>query len=545
MTEEERAKSIIDHYNALQASRSTWISHWRDICKYVLPRKTDLFSDARTPGSKKMSGVYDCEAIMDNDIFAAGMYGHLCPPNQRWFMLGPGSSPEGIPEDHRHWYQETTRVLHEELGVSNFALVMPENFRNMGSVGTSDIYVEKGDPGMPTLVFKDIFLSDFCVEENAKGMVDKLYRRLSFKPNQAIKEFGEENVTQNIRDAAEDDKKRLDDFHFIHATFPRDERDEDKLDNANMPYASLYVDEKNKKIVSESGYHEFPHIVGMLDKETGESYGRSPGMKMLPEIKLLNKMVKTTIVAAEKIVDPALQAPHDGFLYPFRTAPGKINYYRAGTTDRIEPLETKGNVNLGLEMEDRRRANLQRAWFVDLFLMLAEKKNMTATEVLERVEEKLIILGPILGRMFVMFNHLIDRCLGILFRAGKLPPVPDGLHMYEVQYVSKLALAMKLLEVKAFNETMGYIAPIVEGMPHVMDNYDEDKIVRGISERSGMPTEWMRDTDEVTMIRTQRREANEKRDALAAAAAAAEAVPKVSKKIEKGSPLEALAGMMQ
>ena len=83
-------------------------------------------------------------------------------------------------------------------------------------------------------------------------------------------------------------------------------------------------------------------------KRTGEKYGSSPGMTALPEVKTLNKMAETMIIAAQKVVDPPMQLPDDGFILPIVTSPGGLNFRRANTTDaRIEPLFNFSQVDFG------------------------------------------------------------------------------------------------------------------------------------------------------------------------------------------------------
>jgi len=530
MMQQAQAEEIIRRCDTMKGNRTTWESHWEEVAEYVAPRYGGI-TGVNTKGGKRMEKVFDCTAIDANDIFAAGLFGHLC--NGRWFLL-KDQNPGG--EDAK-WFSEASRVLLEEFAVSNFGQMIHEYFKKLGSLGTACLFEEEGEPGKPTLNFREFNIKSYYILENSKGLVDTIYRRFSQSARQAVQEWGIENVGQAVQKSFNDHKKKDEPFEFIHAVFPREERDDTKSDKENLAFASVYIAVKDKKIMEEGGYQELPFMVTRLDKESDEIYGRSPGMKMLPEIKLLNKIVKTTLKAAEKVVDPPLQVPDDGFISPFKTSPGGLMYYKAGGNDRIEPLNTNGNIGLGLEMEDRRRESITKAFFVDLFLMLADKKNMTATEVLERVEEKLLLLGPMLGRLqSELFNPLIDRTMGILLRAGKLPPVPEGIEEYEIEYLGKLAIAMRLMEVKAMRDTIGYIAPFAEANPAVMDNFNQDKIVRGISDRLGIPADWLMTDEEVEGIRQARAQQEQMQQMLEAA----DAVPKLGKAVEPGSPLEML-----
>ena len=145
---------------------------------------------------------------------------------------------------------------------------------------------------------------------------------------------------------------------------------------------------QTKMVMSEGGFEELPYVVPRFLKATGEVMGRSPAMVALPDVKMLNLMSKTIIQAAQKMIDPPLLVPDDGFLLPIRTQPGGLNFYRAGSRDTITPLNTGANIPIGLSMEDQRRQAIRSAFYVDQ-LLVGGSPNMTATEVIQRQEERM------------------------------------------------------------------------------------------------------------------------------------------------------------
>ena len=522
-----RAKEIIDRFTRLKGDRAPWESLWEDVCTFVAPRRGGIISP-HVRGASRMSRVFSCTAIDANDVFAAGLYGHLCSPP--WFQLQASPGPEReISEEERLWFSVATTIVHAELAASNFNLMLYELFRGLGSIGTGCLFVEEGKER--ALNFHDLFVGNFVLLENSQGILDTLIRKIVYTARQAVQEFGIDSVGPSVRDAYNDPKKIDELFEFIHEVAPREKWSGGRRDKLSLPYSSIYVGVKDKLIVKEGGYYEMPFMGVRLDKESEEIYGRGIGVKMLPEIKLLNKMRETTIRAAEKVVDPPLQVPHDGFLHPLRTIPGGIMYFRSGTTDRVQPLETNANLGLGLEMEKKSEEAIKDAWFYDLWKLLAERKNMTATEVLERVEEKLVILGPMLGRLQgELFNPMIERCVGLLHRTGRLPPPPPDINIYSIVYTGKLAMAMRQAEVRSAQSTVNLIAPWAQTNPEVLDNFDHDKIVRGISERLGVPGDWLRTPDDVAGIREKRAQAQQAQQASLAAIEAAKVMPDDTKK---------------
>lgn len=518
---------IIGRVEYMQGSRATWEAHWEDVSTFVAPRYGGVVG-FRSRGAKRMERVFDTTALDANDTFAAGMFGHLC--SGKWFAL-KGKRGDEIADE---WYSEATRILLEEISMSNFGQVGYETFKKLGAIGTACVLVEAGT--VTTLNFREFHIGSFFIMENSRGLVDTVYRRFKYTARQAVQDFGKENVGPVVLKAYGDNKRRNEEFEFIQAVFPRTDRDTTKLDQENMAFACLYIAVKDKHLIEEAGYEEMPFIVVRLEVESGEVYGRSIGMKKLPEVKLLNKKVKLRIKAFEKVVDPPLQVPDDGYIMPLRTTPGGINYYRANSTDRIQPLTTDIDLSPCFVVEEGLRKSINHAWYVDLFALLAdtEKATMTATEVMEKVEEKLILLMPLLGRLQAeWFDFMIARCLALLIRAGLIPEPPEGVEMYEVEYMGKLAIALKLGEIKALRTTMDYIGPLAEMDPGVTDVLNKDAITKGICRRMALPEEWLNDDMVIEVIR-------EEREQAMAAQQAIEAAPALSKGAEPGSPAAAI-----
>jgi hypothetical protein len=220
---------------------------------------------------------------------------------------------------------------------------------------------------------------------------------------------------------------------------PREDRDRRKKNAVNKPFASIYLDPAEKMIIGESGYDEFPYCVPRFLKASFEiGYGRSPAMTALPDTKMVNKMSEVVIRASQLQIHPPLMVPDDGFMLPVRTTPGGLNFYRSGTRDRIEPLNIGANNPLGeMQLEQRRQA-IRAAFYVDQ-LILGTGPQMTATEVVQRTEEKMRLLGPLTGRLSQeLLQPLISRVYSILARQKAYRPAPDFMQDQNLENLEKL-----------------------------------------------------------------------------------------------------------
>lgn len=275
-----------------------------------------------------------------------------------------------------------------------------------------------------------------------------------------------------------------------------------------MPFKSCYVAIDDMKMLAEGGFNEFPYVVPRYLKASYEIYGRSPAMNALPDVKMLNKMSEVTIKAAQKQIDPPLMIPDDGFILPVRTVPGGLNFYRSGSRDRIEPLNIGANNPVTLNMISERQLAVQKTFYVDQ-LLTSQGGNMTATEVLQRNEEKMRLLGPVLGRLqSELLQPLIERTFSILLRAGVFQQAPDILQGQDVdiEYVSPLAKAQKSGDLNAVMRGIEIFGAMSQFAP-VLDYLDADGLAKYVQNTLGLPAKVMRSDGQVRQIRKQRAEA--------------------------------------
>ena len=244
-------------------------------------------------------------------------------------------------------------------------------------------------------------------------------------------------------------------------------------------------------------------------KSAHEVYGRGPGSTALPDGKMLQEIMRTTIRAAQKAVDPPLLVPDEGFLNPVRTMPGGVNYYRAGTGEKIEALNLGVQPKIGYDMMFDIRKRIQEVFFVDQ-LQLQEGPQMTATEVLQRTEEKLRLMGPMMGRLqSELLGPLLSRVFAILYRNGKFPPPPEMIsgEDFRVVYTSPIARAQEQTEANGIMRATQLLEPFFNINPEAVDNYDTDELVKGVNSMFSVPVKYLRREDEIRDIRQKRAQA--------------------------------------
>ena len=147
--------------------------------------------------------------------------------------------------------------------------------------------------------------------------------------------------------------------------------------------------------MARGGYAEMPYQVPRWAQASGEIYGRGLGESVLADVKMLNRMDRTTIRAAQKVADPPLLAGDEGVIKAARTYSGGITYGAIDSAGNplLKPLYTGANVSVAFEMMEARRNTIRDGFYFSLMQMVGSP-NMTATEWLGRQEEKLRLMGP-------------------------------------------------------------------------------------------------------------------------------------------------------
>jgi len=356
-----KPKQVVDRFNNLKSDRGTWETHWQELTDYILPNRNDVTTTIQ-PGSKRNLVLLDNSAMQANELLAGAMHGLLTNPTSEFFELTTGELELDNQDDVREWLQLTTRDIHNVINSSNFQTEVHQYYLDLTCLGTAPMSIVEDDESI--VRFQAHHIKEIFAAENNKGKIDEVYREFSWNVRQIVGEFGEGvlSLSKDLNDAW---KKNADlKFNIIHAVYPMDIAKNNPDDPKR--YMSQYIlCAENEVEIKESFFREFPFVVARWTKASGEIYGRSPGMNALPDAKTLNKMTETTLIGAQKTVDPPLQLPDDGFIMPIQTRPGGLNYYRAGSNDRIEPVFNDARIDFGFEAMRERRTRIREAFFVD------------------------------------------------------------------------------------------------------------------------------------------------------------------------------------
>lgn len=472
MDEAAITKDVIGDWERGQAERGETMNHWQQCANFMQPNRAD-YTVERSPGQKRFQYIYDSTPLWALEQFQNGLHSYLTSPFLPWFMLKADDDAVNNVFSVRSWFDQASAAMYDIFNGPrhNFASQSQEVYGDLGMIGSGVMAcLESQRSG---ILFSTRHMKECVYFENEEDRVDRLSRRWRYTAKQAVQAWGKAAGEKVIK--AYDDGKPETKFWFHHRVMPRLTRDPQRRDARHKAFESVYVGEADKNLISVGGFDDFPYLCPRLMKVSGETYGRGFGMTMLADVKMLNEMVKTVMRGAQKVVDPPLMMPDDGFLMPIKTGPGTFNFYRAGTrqSDRIMPIETKGDTRLGIEMINALRQNIIRGFYVEYLMMPSDPKDpastgkgITATYVLQQRDEKMRLLSPMLARLQSEFlEPLIIRVFNILWRRSMVlgfgpgspfPPPPAELRgvRWHVEYVSPIAVAQKSSELGIVDRLM-------------------------------------------------------------------------------------------
>lgn len=494
---------VLKRYEASKSNRMLFESLWQDIADVCIPRKNDIMH-TNVPGERKGRSIFDSTAMTSLEQLAGALHGMLTSPTAYFFSLSTGNPDTDQIDDVRMWIQDTVRQMHDTMNNSNFQTEVHEYYIDLCAFGGGALSIE--DDAADIVRFTSRPLKEIYVDENSKGIIDTVYRCFKWSPRDLVDEIGYKVLPEEIQKEYDDGKAS--EYEVVHAIYPRVYKEGKQPSKVIHTFVSQYILVAKEVLLSEEGFREFPMIYGRWSKVSGEKYGRGAGEKALPEALTVNKMTEVTLRGAQKVVDPPLQAPDDGFVMPLITRPGGLNYYRAGSNDRITPIFNDSRIDFGFQAIDSRTTKIREAFYTDQ-LKLREGPQMTAAEVQERSEQALRFLSPMLGRQqYEFLAPMVSRVYALMNRRGKFKPAPKQLagKPLIIKFASVVAMAQRYSEMTSISRTFNALAPLAAIDPAVYDNIDTDKSFKIIAGLQNFPQEMIRRTTDVGNMRAQRQQ---------------------------------------
>lgn len=503
----------------MENEASTFTAHWRDLGDYILPRRTRFYASDRNKGDKRNSKIIDSTATLAARTLQSGMMAGITSPARPWFRL---TTPDPDMSEYgpvKQWLHVVSQRMSTVFLKSNLYNILPILYADIGIFGTAAAGAYDDD--LTALRFYSFPIGSFYLANDARMRVAVFARRFQLTVRQIVETFGQRNTNNidwsNISTTVKTlwDRGSNDWIDVIHIVTPNDRWD------FSTDYGDGMVPVEKKRWLSyyyepggtdqdiflrKSGFDEFPILAPRWDVVGEDVFGTNcPGMTCLGDIRQLQLMEKRGAEALDKLVRPPMVGPSSLRNSKASILPGDITYLdvREGQQGFRPVYQVPQHLDQLEAKAQQIRQRISKAFYEDLFLMLAlsDRRQMTATEVAERHEEKLLMLGPVLERMNdELLDPLIDRTYKAMERRGYIPSAPEELQGLDlkVEYISIMAQAQKLVGLAGLERFSGYVGNLLRAFPEVRHKIDILQAVDEYGEMIGVPPRVVRGDDETT-----------------------------------------------
>lgn len=494
-------------YDELSREAASWRSVWKELGAYLAPTRGFFEGDTPNRGQKiDHRKLIDSDPLLAVEVLCAGMISGLTSPSRSWFELA--LSPESARQlpGAQEWSHAVKQRLEEAFCGSNVYAALHGFYQEIAVFGTAAMLLEED---LQDILRCRLFTAgEYVLGADGDGRINTFGREFFLTAEQMADKFGLCHLPDSVALSLKEGRQNA--WHKVrHLIYPNPQASARYQDAKHMPYRSVYFTPKGQ-VLKEGGYWEFPVIAARWEvKNASDVYGKSPGWKCLGDVKMLQKMQKTKLVALDKNTNPPMMVS-SGVQGEVNLLPGGLTRY-SGTTDAAVKPAYQVQVDIAaLENSiDKVKNTIKSQFFADVFLMLSAQNysNMTAAEVAERHQEKLLVLGPVLERLKnELLDPLVERSYAILLRRGVLPRPPESVQGLEigVSYVSMIAQAQKAAGMASVSQAMAYAASLAQAKPEILDRVDFDAALEQGMQMLGVPPGILRTREQAQALREAR-----------------------------------------
>lgn len=483
-------------------------------------------------------------------VLGAGLHGGLSSPARPWIQLGLEDSDMNRYGPFRNWMDDAEKRLFSIFKKSNLYNMIHGVYEELGAFGIGCVLTD--DHPKNVVQFHQFTIGDFRVAVNPDGTCHTMTREIKMAAFQVIEMFGEENCSHKLLRLYKTNEFEW--VNIIHVIEKNPERDLDKIDYTNMAYRSVYFEKgEDDKQLSLKGYNEMPIAIPRWTALTNEAWGWGPGLLGLGLSKAVQKMEKTSVKMTDLSVEPPYGVPPSLKDRLLNLTPGAKNSISVGEEKGLFPLikvDLNGLTALDAKI-DRYDDKMRQLFYNDLFLMILNDRQgqKTATEVLERHEEKLLMIGPAIERqLHELLDVIVNLTLTKSLRVGAIPPPPPELSEaeYKIEYISLLAQAQKLVMSQSMHAYLGMAERVAQLDPFTVHKTNWNEYLDQFGDMVGLPAKVMNDNEVPEGMKAQAQEQQAKEQQMIEEQASAENVKNLGQaSTEQGTALAELKDSVQ
>lgn len=511
----------------LDSEFSSFRTAYRDLSDYILPTRARFTLTEGNKGDRRNLKIMDNTATTAARTLRAGMMSGVTSPARRWFKLATPDPDLNKFAKVKTWLYDVAEIMNTSFLRSNFYQTMPLVYGDLGTFGTAPYSVEEDFNNV--LHTQSFPVGSYRIAKDNKGRVNVFLREFRMTVQQLLEEFGEGQNT---------DWSKFSDYvknqvtagnyqtwiDVVHLVKPNDDYMPGSPFSERKKFIEYYyergfgsnqqgsyMNDRFDIFLSEKGYEYFPIMCPRWEVTGEDVYATDcPGMTSIGDVKQLQWGEKRIAQAIDTFVKPPMKGPAGLRNVKASVLPADITYFderegQRGFTPvyqidpRIQEMEMK---------QESCRKRIDGAYYKDMFLMMAnsDRRDITAREIDERHEEKLLALGPVMEQIN---QDGLDPTIDIAFyyhiRQRRLPKPPDelrGLNL-RVEYISIMAQAQKMVGIGTTERYAQFAGQLATIFPASAKKTDTNKLLDSYGENLSLQPGIVRSDEDVAAIEQQ------------------------------------------
>ena len=463
--------------------------------RYVLPTR-DTMSENK--GNSMERGVkFDSTASNAIEKYATKLQNLLTPAWEEWLKFQPGSE---VPEEEHDNFQakldKVSVVAFAHIHHSNFYTAEHEAFLDLG-ISTGGMIVEantrKGDTS--SINCRSIPLSEIIPEASSRGSIDTVWREFKIKAEEITVIWADAKLPQELSEKMQQNPD-MECTMFEGVVY-----------NEKTSMYNMYVIENSfKTIVYEEEMETSPFIIFRESVRPGDVLGFGRALRILEDIKTLNKLAENALRADGINSMPIFTAVDSGSFNPYNVVlqPGSIIPVSSNDTANpsLRPLEVSSGYQLSENRMEQLRAMINETFLANPYGAIDQTPVRSATEIAAREADLFQSTAAAFGRLQTEFlEPFMKRVMFILKEEGKLPDLKMDGKVITIKFTSPFAKMQGSEKVKNTMQWLGYISSLG---PDVMKMATHlEKVPHNLAKNMGIDKELYKSVEETLAYKDQ------------------------------------------
>lgn len=484
---ETQAKQLIKRIKKAKENKFKRENELQEAYKYTLP----LRDTSHSSSTIERGVIFDSTAKNGLEKYATKLQNLLTPAWEEWLKLQPGSN---IPKEEQAQAQEDLDAISDiafsHIHHSNFYTAEHEAFLDLG-ISTGAIIVERNSrENEPSILnHRSIPLEQIIPEPSSRGSLDTIWREFEPRVKDITSLWPEAKVPEALimKTEGEEDFKCK-----VYEGVVYNEKTSD--------YTMYVIEESQCIVMHEEQMNTSPIIAFRESVRPGDVLGFGRILRILEDIKTLNKMAENALRADGLNTLPIFTAVDDGAFNPYNVVlqPGSI--IPVASNDNANPslkaLDVSNNYNMAENRMEQLRALINETLLANPYGAIDQTPVRSATEIAAREADLFQSTAAAFGRLQTEFlEKYMRRVVDILNQEGLLPDIDVNGREVAIKFTSPFSKMQGSEKTKNTMQWLSYISSLGPEVVQMAANLD--KVPGNLAKNMGIDKELYKDATEL------------------------------------------------